>query len=158
MLWHKTWLETRWRFVIGLALLAIVACGNVFEYPAVVRLMPLASAIDTSGEIGRRLKEAAELQREYRGFVWWQWFRQKIIVILGVVLSAASSSAQTASNAIGHWQGSTRTIRKFRSRRSRCGTGNWSWKRARCPESIEERLAPAATSPASGRSAPRTFR
>ena len=77
-LWYKSWLETRWRFLIGLGLLTIVACGAVLDYLAVQKLMPLASAIDASGEIGRRLKEAAEIQSSYRGFVWWQWFRQNL--------------------------------------------------------------------------------
>jgi hypothetical protein len=27
MLWHKSWLETRWRFLIGLGLLMIVPWG-----------------------------------------------------------------------------------------------------------------------------------
>ena len=32
MLWYKSWLETRWRFVIGLALL-VMAIGAVFTMP-----------------------------------------------------------------------------------------------------------------------------
>jgi len=42
MLWYKSWLETRWRFLIGLVLLMIVAAGTVFDYPAVAKLAPLA--------------------------------------------------------------------------------------------------------------------
>ena len=34
MLWYKSWLETRWRFLIGLALLVLMACAKVFGYPA----------------------------------------------------------------------------------------------------------------------------
>ncbi len=34
MLWYKSWLETRWRFVIGLVLLMLSACGTVLAYPA----------------------------------------------------------------------------------------------------------------------------
>ena len=29
MLWYKSWLETRWRFLIGLVLLMLSACGTV---------------------------------------------------------------------------------------------------------------------------------
>ena len=40
--------------------------------------MPMARSIDASGELGRRVKEAVELQREFRGYVWSQWFRQNL--------------------------------------------------------------------------------
>ena len=33
MLWYKSWLETRWRFLIGLALLMLSAAGTVLYYP-----------------------------------------------------------------------------------------------------------------------------
>jgi ABC-2 type transport system permease protein len=78
MLWYKSWLETRWRFLIGLAVLICSAGGVVLTWPKVVELMPLAANIDVSGEIGRRIKEATELSREYRGYVWMQWFRQNL--------------------------------------------------------------------------------
>jgi hypothetical protein len=78
MLWYKSWLETRWRFVIGLALLMVMAAGTVIQYPAVVKLLPIADAVDRSGPFGRIISQAAEVQREFRGFVWWQWFRQNL--------------------------------------------------------------------------------
>jgi hypothetical protein len=79
MLWYKSWLETRWRFVIGLALLLFSAAGTVLAYPRVMQLMPLVPAINVSGEIGRRIREAAELAREYRGYVWSQWVGQNMM-------------------------------------------------------------------------------
>lgn len=99
MLWYKSWLETRWRFLIGLALLMISACSTVLTYPEVVKLLPLAPKVDLSGEIGRRVTEAMELARDYRGYVWSQWFRQNMLqmwalfaVLLGTggLLSQAS--------------------------------------------------------------------
>ncbi len=54
------------------------ACGTVFTYPEVVRLLPLAPKVDLSGEIGRRVIEAIELARDYHGYVWSQWFRQNM--------------------------------------------------------------------------------
>ena len=45
MLWYKSWLETRWRFLIGLVLLMLSAGGTVLTYPHVVKLLlPLAAA------------------------------------------------------------------------------------------------------------------
>jgi len=79
MLWYKSWLETRWRFVIGLALLMLSAAGAVLAYPRVMRLLPLVPTVEVSGELGRRIKEAAELMRDYRGYVWSQWLRQSMM-------------------------------------------------------------------------------
>jgi hypothetical protein len=79
MLWHKSWLETRWRFLIGLGLLACSAAGVVLEYPKVVELLAVVPAGDTGGELGRRIRESAELARDYRGYVWSQWFGQHLV-------------------------------------------------------------------------------
>jgi hypothetical protein len=79
MLWHKAWLDTRWRFLIGCAVLVLLAAGNVFEYPDIAKLRPAAAAIDTgSGMIGRAIRNAIEVQRDYRGYVWFQWVRQNL--------------------------------------------------------------------------------
>jgi len=78
MLWYKSWLETRWRFLIGLALLVLMACGTVFGYPAVQELMPMADQMETKGPLGQLIKEAIEVQRDYRGYVWFQWVRQNL--------------------------------------------------------------------------------
>ena len=77
MLWYKSWLETRWRFLIGFAVLMLSACGTVFVYPEVVKLLPMASKVERSGEIGRKVAEAVDLASTYRGYIWSQWFHQK---------------------------------------------------------------------------------
>jgi len=84
MLWHKSWMETRWRFLIGLALLMLSAAGAVFAYPRVVRLLPLVSTMEMGGELGRRIKEGAELMRDYRGYLWSQWLRQSMTNMLSL--------------------------------------------------------------------------
>jgi hypothetical protein len=76
MLWYKSWLETRWRFAIGLAILILSATGTVLAYPRVVKLLPLLPSVADPGEVGRRLLEIAALSRTYRGYVWAQWLRQ----------------------------------------------------------------------------------
>ena len=76
MLWQKSWLDTRWRFVIGFALLACGAVLAVLWYPRVTRLVAAAAPIDTSTEVGRRLSELLDITRGFRGYVWTQWFRQ----------------------------------------------------------------------------------
>src|SRR5262250_919890 len=99
MLWYKAWLETRWRFVIGLAILMVSACGTVLAYPQVMRLMPLASTIQANGEIGRRVQEAVALAREYRGYIWSQWFRQNLIqmwTVFAAILGAGGLLSQSS--------------------------------------------------------------
>jgi ABC-2 type transport system permease protein len=78
MLWYKSWRETRWRFLIGLAVLMCSAAAMVFTYPKVRELLPLAAPVDVGGELGRRIREAMELSREYRGYVWSQGFGQNL--------------------------------------------------------------------------------
>jgi len=93
MLWYKAWLETRWRFAIGFVLLMCSAVGVVIVYPNIAKLAPLIPSIDTSNEIGRRIREAAELSREYRGYVWSQWFRQNLsqtATLFAVLLGSGS--------------------------------------------------------------------
>lgn len=99
MLWHKSWLETRWRFLIGLALLACAAAATVFAYPRLRELVPLVSPADAGGELGRRIRESIELARDYRGYVWSQWFAQQLgrgWTLLAVLLGTGGLVTQTA--------------------------------------------------------------
>ncbi len=84
MLWYKSWMETRWRFLIGLAVLMLSAGSTVLIYPEVVKLLPVVAKPDLSGEIGRRIAEAMELARDYRGYVWSQWFMQNMPQMWGL--------------------------------------------------------------------------
>jgi ABC-2 type transport system permease protein len=103
MLWYKAWLETRWRFLIGLLMLVASAIGLVMVYPRVLELMPLANTVDVGGEIGRRIREAAELSRDYRGYVWSQWFRQNLVelgTLFAVLLGIGGLVAQRGDAAL----------------------------------------------------------
>jgi hypothetical protein len=97
MLWYKSWLETRWRFGIGLAMLMLAAAGTVFAYPRVVRMAPVAAELRLEGEIGRRLAEVVSLSREYRGYVWVEWYAQNMpqqLAVFAVVLGTGGLLAQ----------------------------------------------------------------
>jgi ABC-type transport system involved in multi-copper enzyme maturation permease subunit len=76
MLWYKAWLDTRGRFLIGALLLPCAATFMVLAYPRVMGLLPAMPRVDTTGPVGRQIGEALELMRDYRGYVWSQWFRQ----------------------------------------------------------------------------------
>jgi ABC-2 type transport system permease protein len=77
MLWYKAWLETRWRFLIGLALLVCAGALVPLGYRQVLALLPLVPAAG-GGELGRVLRERAALLTTYRGYVWSQWFGQNM--------------------------------------------------------------------------------
>jgi len=92
MLWYKSWLDTRWRFLIGLMLLVLAAASAVLAYPKVLQLMPMVPT-SAGGELGRRIQEAAQLSREYRGYIWSQWFRQtpcQLGTLFAVLLGSGS--------------------------------------------------------------------
>ena len=100
MLWYRTWLETRWRFLAGLALLILSAAGMVLAYRQVAALMPMVPNVETDSELGRRIHEAAALAREYRGYVWSQWFRANLSstwTLFAVLLGTGGLLSQTAS-------------------------------------------------------------
>jgi hypothetical protein len=92
MLWHKAWLETRWRFLIGFGLLLCSAAATVFTYPQMLKLLAIVPT-NVGGEIGQRIRESAELARSFRGFVWSNWFRQNLNqsgTLFAVLLGTAS--------------------------------------------------------------------
>ena len=103
MLWHKAWLETRGRFLGGLALSVLVGIGLIYDFRATERLLPLVrsidpSLLDTTGVVGGTLKESLEAQQSFRGFVWWQWYRQNLtylVVIFAAVLGSGGLLAKS---------------------------------------------------------------
>ena len=82
MLFHKAWLETRGRFISALVILTILAGGVVYGYIATQQLMPmvdttLAPQHEVTG-LAAVIREAVEIQKTFRGFVWYQGFRQTL--------------------------------------------------------------------------------
>lgn len=99
MLWYKSWLETRWRFLIGLGVLLCSAVATVAAYPRVVQLLPAVTGVDTTTAFGRAIKESADLARDYRGYIWSQWFRQNMMqvwTIFAALLGAGGVLAETS--------------------------------------------------------------
>jgi hypothetical protein len=97
MLWYKAWLDTRWRFLIGLGLLVCSAVSSVLIYPQVLKMLPMVPP-DLGGAIGREVREAAALSQSYAGYVWTQWFRQSLsqfATLFAVLLGTAGLLSQT---------------------------------------------------------------
>ena len=53
MLWHKVLLETRWRFIIGLALLMCSAAATALTYPRVAALLPMLGSAGSMSTLRR---------------------------------------------------------------------------------------------------------
>ncbi len=82
MLWQKAWLETRWRFITALVILTVMSGAKVYDYV-------VDPADDADGRVGRfptptRLPglpsfvRPSQLQREFRGFIWYSAFRDNL--------------------------------------------------------------------------------
>ena len=103
MLWYKSWLDTRWQFLVGLVLLMLSACGTVLAYPRVAQLMPMADSLNPGGgEIGRQIREGIELARTYRGYIWGQTFRSNLlqmVTIFAALLGSGSPLLQGSKGA-----------------------------------------------------------
>ena len=105
MLWHKAWLETRWRFIAALLILTVVAGGNVYDYLATQRLLPSLNAttdspaVEATGVAGA-IREAIEVQKTFRGFIWYQAFRQSLSqmgVFFALLLGCGGLLSETAT-------------------------------------------------------------
>ena len=103
MLWYKSWLETRWRFLIGMALLVCSAGGLVLTEPQVMKLIPLARTMDVGGALGRDIRKSMELALEYRGYVWSQWFGKNALqmtTLFAVLLGTGGMLSQPSGGAV----------------------------------------------------------
>lgn len=99
MLWYKSWLETRWRFLIGLALLICSAAGGVFLYPPVVKLTATLPVPNLGGRLGEKIREAMSLAQSFNGFIWTNWFRQNLTqmgTLFAILLGTASLMSESS--------------------------------------------------------------
>ena len=77
MLWYKHWLETRWRFFIGLALLTALSAMVVFTEP--LTSAAIDNFQDPGGMLGEILREQIMISKTYEGYVWVQWFNKNLL-------------------------------------------------------------------------------
>jgi hypothetical protein len=92
MLWHKAWVDTRWRFFLGLGLLLVLACGSSLTFPRVrdflgAMQLPVVPDEDTAAAF----RESLEFMRTFRGYVWSQWFSQSFPILLTILAALLGS-------------------------------------------------------------------
>jgi ABC-2 type transport system permease protein len=101
MLWHKSWLDTRWRFLIPLAILSINAWGLVIEYAPVANVFTSIHVETTgTGVLGRAIREALDSERTYPGYIWYQWFRSNLLQ-MGTICAALLGSGNLVAGPSG---------------------------------------------------------
>jgi hypothetical protein len=100
MLLQHAFLETRWRFLIGLVILSISAAFIALGYPQVLALSQTITPVPDA-TLGREIATAMEMAKRYDSYVWSQWFRQNgaqqvsffaILVGLGGLLSQTAAA------------------------------------------------------------------
>lgn len=99
MLWYKTWLETRSRFLAGLVVLMFSAGSTVWIYPQVSQLLPALPNVELNGPIGRQVREGLELSRTYEGYVWVEWFVSnlpQLWALFAIMLGAGGLRSQAS--------------------------------------------------------------
>src|SRR5215831_7735616 len=79
MIWYKTWLDTRWRFLIGFGILLLMAVGIVLNYSISAQLIATAGRNPEAATSSPLLREAIRIEQTYRGFIWYQWYRQNLL-------------------------------------------------------------------------------
>ena len=102
MLWHKAWVDTRWRFLLALALLLVLACGTLFD---VSEVRDFLGSIELAGRRGRGgrggVRESLELIRTFRGYAWSQWFAQSFPVLLTLMAALLGSGSPLVKGGSG---------------------------------------------------------
>jgi hypothetical protein len=95
MLWYKSWVDTRWRFLLGLALLLVLACATVVSFSAVQQIaasLP-AGPVVADGALQQEIRESLEAIRTFRGYAWSQWFAGNFVGLLTIVAALLGSGS-----------------------------------------------------------------
>lgn len=105
MLWYKSWIDTRWRFLLLLALVLVVACGTVMAFKTVQALVAAVPADVVVGNeaLQQEFRESLELGRTFRGYVWSDWFADSfpgLITLVAALLGSGSPLVKSGSGAL----------------------------------------------------------
>jgi len=99
MLWYKSWLETRWWFLVGLSILIAAAAGVVLLHPWVMRMEPNLETL--GGPMGEKIRAAFNLMRDYRTYVWTQWWSKNLVEIWTLLAIRTAAGGLLAESSHG---------------------------------------------------------
>jgi hypothetical protein len=105
MLRYKSWIDTRSRFLLGLGILLVFACGTVMSFSAVQRLAASLPEGVTLGSdaLQQELQESLELIRTFPGYAWSEWFAGNLpflLTIFAALLGSGSPLVKSGSGAL----------------------------------------------------------
>jgi hypothetical protein len=101
MLWHKAWMDTRWRFLAGVIVLLLSAMGTVFGFQLIAeKALSIDVIPEDGGLLSQAIREALELSRTFRGYVWLNAFSQNLAQ-LGVLFAVLLGSGGLRTEAAG---------------------------------------------------------
>jgi len=99
MLWQHAFLETRWRFLVGLVVLPLSAAFIALGYPQVIALSQNVTAVPDTA-LGREIATAMEMAKRFDSYVWSQWFQQngaQLGAFFAVIIGTGGLLSQTAA-------------------------------------------------------------
>ncbi len=105
MLRHKSWIDTRSRFLLGLGILLVFACGTALSFSAVQRLAASLPEGITLGSdaLQQELQESLELISTFPGYAWSEWFAGNsplLLTIFAALLGSGSPLVKSGSGAL----------------------------------------------------------
>jgi hypothetical protein len=90
MLWYKYWLDTRWVFLLMVALLSVLSAITVLRQPSTAEWL---TSIQRHGHFTQAPPQITRRLDTYEGYVWARWFREELLstwpgvaMMMGVLL------------------------------------------------------------------------
>jgi hypothetical protein len=96
MLWYTAWRDTRWRFLIGLAILSSIAVANILGYPY-WQGIAASTAAGSNAQVAAEINSIAHVASTFRGYVWVQLVRVNltyIFIVFAILLGATGPFSQ----------------------------------------------------------------
>jgi hypothetical protein len=97
MLRYKSWIDTRSRFLLGLGILLLFACGTVMSFSMVQKL---AAAVEGLA-LQQELQESLELMSTFPGYAWSEWFGGNLPLVLTIFAALIGSGSPLVKSGSG---------------------------------------------------------
>jgi len=125
MLWYKSWLDTRSRFLLALLVLVVFACGTALSYPKVRELVTAVEPAAVTGDesLRQELEEQREVIRTFRGYAWSQWFAGNFPALLVLFAALLGSGSPLVKSGSGSLFSLALPVSRGRWTRTRAGLG-----------------------------------